>query len=300
MTRHAIHNTIGVRHTSGLRRALVLVIALGSLVMVRAPHVAVAESNGVGLTPAMGWSSWSFLRTHPTQRGVEAQARALVSTGLARLGYRYVNVDLGWNRCSGLNGPPAVDRFGRWVPNRAEFPKGIKAVADYVHRLHLLFGLYVTPGISREAVAEHRRIKGTDYHAEEIATSMSEYNFDCGGMVGIDYADLGAQAFIDSWAREFASWGVDYVKLDGVGSWDIQDLRAWSRALRRTGRAIHLELSNVLSIADSATWARYANGWRTGPDIECYCSTTGFPLTDWPNVALRFDEAAQWASYGRP
>ena len=28
-----------------------------------APPAASAEDNGVGLTPAMGWSSWSFLRT---------------------------------------------------------------------------------------------------------------------------------------------------------------------------------------------------------------------------------------------
>ena len=43
-------------------------------------------------------------------------------------------------------------------------------------------------------------------------------------MTGIDYSKPGAQAFINSWADEFASWGVDYVKLDGVGSSDIPDV----------------------------------------------------------------------------
>ncbi|MGH3172070.1 MAG: alpha-galactosidase, partial [Trebonia sp.] len=48
------------------------------------------------------------------------------------------------------------------------------------------------------------------------------------------------------------------------------------------------------------TWARYAGGWRTGRDIDCYCSTTSYPLTNWANVAARFDSVARWAPYGHP
>jgi alpha-galactosidase len=47
-------------------------------------------------------------------------------------------------------------------------------------------------------------------------------------MVGINDSAPGAQAFINSWADEFASWGVDYVKLDGVGSLDVPDVQAWT------------------------------------------------------------------------
>jgi alpha-galactosidase len=104
-------------------------------------------------------------------------------------------------------------------------------VANYVHSLGLKFGLYVTPGISKQAVAENTPIQGTSYTAGEIAEpSVPENNYNCGGMVGIDYSKPGAQAFIDSWADELASWGVDYVKLDGVGSFDIPDVQAWSNA----------------------------------------------------------------------
>ena len=74
-------------------------------------------------------------------------------------------------------------------------------------------------------------------------------------MYGINYAAPGAQDYIDSWADEFASWGVDYVKLDGVGTWDIPDIEAWSVTLRRTGRKILLDLSNTLAISDAARWA---------------------------------------------
>jgi hypothetical protein len=271
-----------------------------------------AEDNGVGQTPAMGWSSWSFLRHDPTAAKIEAQARAMKSSGLSSVGYQYVNVDDFWYVCPGSQGPD-VDQYGRWVIDTSKFPaqqtstgteSGIKAVAGYVHKLGLKFGLYVTPGISKQAVAENTKIEGTSYTADQIADpSVSENNYNCGGMVGIDYSKPGAQQFIDSWADEFASWGVDYVKLDGVGSFDIPDVQAWSNGLRQTGRPIHLELSNSLNIADAATWKQYSNGWRTGGDIEDYGgepSGSSYPLTDWANVSSRFGQVAAWQPYGGP
>ena len=291
----------------GLIAALPL-IPLGLVAAVAAAPAAQAEDNGVGLTPALGWSSWSFIRHDPTAAGIEAQARAMKSSGLARVGFQYVNVDDFWYQCPGSQGPN-VDQYGRWVTDHSKFPadgteNGIQVVADYVHHLGLKFGLYVTPGISAQAVAQNTPIEGTPYTADQIAEpSVSEHNYNCGGMVGIDYTKPGAQAFIDSWADEFASWGVDYLKLDGVGSFDIPDVQAWSQALRQTGRPIHLELSNSLAIADASTWAQYSNGWRTGGDIECYgCEPSGssYPLTDWANVESRFDQVAQWQPYGGP
>jgi hypothetical protein len=282
-------------------------VAVGALPGPASAPVANAEDNGVGLTPALGWSSWSFIRHDPTAAKIEAQALAMKRSGLASVGFQYVNVDDFWYECPGSQGPN-VDQYGRWVTNPAEFPpsgamNGIQVVANYVHRLGLKFGLYVTPGISQQAVAQNTPIEGTPYTANEIATTASENNYNCGGMTGIDYSKPGAQAFINSWADELASWGVDYVKLDGVGSFDIPDVEAWSNALRQTGRPIHLELSNSLNIADASTWAQYSNGWRTGGDIECYgCETGGssYPLTDWANVESRFDQVAQWQPDGGP
>ena len=268
---------------------------------------ALAEANGVGLTPAMGWSSWSFIRSDPTAAKIEAQARAMKSSGLTSVGYQYVNLDDFWYVCPGSQGPN-VDQYGRWVIDTSKFPSsgsvnGIQAVANYVHSLGLKFGVYVTPGISKQAVAQNTPIEGTSYTADQIAEpSVHENNYNCGGMVGIDYSKPGAQAFINSWASQFASWGADYVKLDGVGSFDIPDVQAWSNALRQTGRPIHLELSNSLNIADASVWKQYSNGWRTGGDVECYCGTNGssYPLTDWNNVSARFDQVAAWQPYGGP
>lgn len=262
-----------------------------------------AEDNGVGLTPLMGWSTWNVPGRDPTAANVEAAALALKTSGLLAAGYNYVNLDDFWYQCPGSQGPN-VDAYGRWVINSSEFPpsgstNGIQVVANYVHSLGEKFGIYVTPGISDQAVAENTPIEGTPYTAGEIADGVHENNYNCGGMQGIDYSKPGAQQFINSWADEFASWGVDYVKLDGVGSFDIPDVKAWSTALRQTGRPIHLELSNSLNINYASTWKQYSNGWRTGGDIQCYCGNP-YPLTTWSDVATRFNQVAAWAPYGGP
>ncbi|HEV2371693.1 MAG TPA: hypothetical protein VGS19_05930 [Streptosporangiaceae bacterium] len=303
------HTTYGVR-TGRRVLAVACAAAAAAAFLAVSPGGAAparAESNGVGLTPAMGWSTWSFIRRSPTAAKVEAQALALKNSGLAALGYDYVNLDDFWYVCPGSQGP-SVDANGRWVTDTSKFPNsgstnGIAVVASYVHSLGLKFGLYVTPGISDQAVAQNTPILGTNDTAAQIANGVSEHNYNCHGMQGIDYSKPGAQAFINSWADEFASWGVDYVKLDGVGASDIPDLQAWSAALVQTGRPIHLELSNSLAIADAATWAKYSNGWRTGGDIECYSCETGgssYPLTSWASVQSRFSQVASWQPYGGP
>jgi Alpha galactosidase A/Alpha galactosidase C-terminal beta sandwich domain/Carbohydrate binding module (family 35) len=300
------------RRCAGLLTALITattaLVGVGTATVAAAPPAA-AAANGVGSTPAMGWSSWSYIRHDPTAANIEAQARAMVSSGLASAGYLYVNVDDFWYNCPGSQGPN-VDSYGRWVTNSTSFPpsssgeNGIAVVADYVHSLGLKFGLYVTPGISDQAVSANTPIQGTSYTASQIANGSSEANYNCGGMQGINYSAAGAQAFINSWADEFASWGVDYLKLDGVGDSDIGDVQAWSTGLQQSGRPIHLELSNSLDIANASTWAQYSNGWRTGGDIECYCGSDSSgnpqPLTTWGSIQGRFAQIAQWQPYGGP
>src|SRR5215472_2187155 len=155
----------------GLVRALVAglpVVPLIAVITVTAAPAAHAENNGVGLTPAMGWSSWSFLRHGPTAANIEAEAAAMKSSGLASVGYGYVNLDDFWYQCPGSQGP-AVDQYGRWVIDSAKFPadaatgrNGIQAVAGYVHSLGLKFGLYVTPGISASRGRLGHRAAGDD------------------------------------------------------------------------------------------------------------------------------------------
>ncbi len=176
-----------------------------------------AENNGLSITPAMGWSSWSFIRRNPTAANIEAQADAMKSSGLADHGFLYVNLDDFYMKCDS-NGP-VVDANGRWTVDTGKFPDGMKAVADHVHADGLKFGLYVTPGIPANAVSKNTPILGTSYHAKDIAdTSKTEKNYNCKHMYFIDYSKPGSQEYVNSFADLFASWGVDYLKIDGVGS----------------------------------------------------------------------------------
>ena len=284
-----------------LATALLITGGMGLAAVAASPR-ALAENNGIAANaPLLGWTSWGYNQRTPTAAEDEADAAALVSTGLKADGYVYVNQDDFWYNCPGSQGPD-VDSYGRWTTNATAFPasgstNGIEVVANYVHSLGLKFGLYVTPGISDQAVADKTPIQGTSYTANEIADGDSEKNFNCGGMQGIDFSKPGAQAFINSWADEFASWGVDLLKLDGVGPSDTADIQAWSTALKQTGRPIAFDLSASLSIADGTTWSSLANSWRTTGDIGANPKGSNFPLTSWGNVSSRFNAAASWQPY---
>ncbi|WP_103356039.1 hypothetical protein [Amycolatopsis sp. CA-128772] len=76
---------------------------------------------------------------------------------------------------------------------------------------------------------------------------------------------------MNSWASQPASWGVDYLKMDGAGPSDVADVSHWSAGLTHTGRSIYLGLANKLSLAHAADWKRYANGRRIDGDVDCYC-----------------------------
>ena len=290
-------------------RTLPVVLGLLLLSGMAGISTARAENNGLERKPLLGWSSWSFLRKHPTAAKIEAEARALRSSGLHKLGYEYVNLDDFWYQCPGKQGPN-VDRHGLWIPDSSRFPahgrtNGIEALAAYVHSLGLRFGIYVTPGISKQAVRRDTPIAGTPYTAEEIAEpSIRENNYNCGGMVGIDFNKPGAQQYIDSWADRFARWGIDFVKLDGITNRNGPEIEAWSKAIRQSGRPMVLDVTEgSFTPAIAPILMRYANQWEFSPDIECYsCEKHGssYPLTDWQHLKKRFDAVAQWQPYARP
>jgi hypothetical protein len=282
----------------------VLTLAVSSAVVgVLLTSNASASNNGQSITPAMGWSSWSFVRRNPTEATIKAQAAALKNSGLSAHGFVYVNVDDFYQKCDS-NGF-TVDGFGRWVVDSAKFPSGMKALGDYIHGLGLKFGVYVTPGIPQNAVTKNTPIQGTSFHAKDIAdTTKTEKNYNCKHMYFIDYSKSGAQEYVNSFANMFASWGADYLKIDGVGAADIPDVQAWDKALRQAGRPINFALSNNLPIANATTWKQLANSWRTQGDVECYCSGqpngVGFPLTNWSHVSARFNSTASWQQYAGP
>jgi hypothetical protein len=284
---------------------VVVLLAGGAVGLVNAA----AEDNGIGRTPVLGWSSWSFLRAQPTAAKMEAQALALQQSGLQKIGYGYVNLDDFWYQCPGSQGPN-VDQYGRWVTDPSRFPpqgdtNGIKVVADYLHSLGMKFGIYVTPGISQQAVSKNTSVKGTPYTAAQIAeTSIKESNYNCHGMVGINYNKPGAQEYINSWVDMLAGWGVDYIKIDGMQNSNVADIKAWSKAIRQSGRPMILDVTQgSYTQVIAPVLMKYANQWEFAPDVECYrCEKHGssYPLTNWADVAKRFDYVAEWQPYAGP
>lgn len=295
---------------SKLKRTSTAVLAFGLLIgALGNVQYANAEEHGVDQKPVLGWSSWSFIREHPTAAKMKAQALALHTSGLQEMGYKYINLDDFWYQCPGSQGPN-VGPYGHWVTDPSKFPpdgdtNGIQVVADYVHSLGLKFGIYLTPGISMQAVSKNTPIQGTPYTAAQIAEpSVSESNYNCHGMVGIDYEKPGAQEFIDSWVNMLASWGVDYIKLDGMKNTNVADIKAWSKAIQQSGRPMVLDITQgKYTQVIAPTLMKYANQWEFAPDIECYrCEKNGssYPLTSWEKVKGRFDYVADWQPYAGP
>jgi hypothetical protein len=260
------------------------------------PAAATQAAPGNLLAPPMGWSSWSSLREDFTASTIEAEATAMHDT-LEKYGYEYVNIDAGWS--------DHVDAYGRDASSTSKFPDGIPAVAQYVHKLGLKLGIYLVPGIPAQALAANSPIAGTPYHVDDILDGSAPGNTAGQGAGKIDFSKPGAQQYVQSQADLLASWGVDYIKMDFVGPGggnvaadNRADIAAWHEAIARTGRPMHLELSNSLSFADASFWAKYSNGWRIEGDIECYHSCAN--LTDWNQVVKRFTDVPQWVPYAGP
>lgn len=257
----------------------------------RVAYASPLENNGAATTPFMGWSTWNFIGSHPTEANIEAQAQVEASQ-LKSHGYNYILLDDFWY----LNPSTTVDQYGRWAVDTTKFPNGLAGLASYVHGLGLKVGFYLTPGIPVAAVNQNTPIEGTSYHAQDIAdTSRHETNYNYGGsvMYYIDYSKPGAQAYINSWANQLASWGADFLKIDGVGDGDTADIQAWSQALQQTGRSIVFDLSNSLDVNNGSLWKQYANSWRIDGDVECYCSTQ----VTWNSFSGRFNDAPAWTQY---
>lgn len=98
-------------------------------------------SSAVGQLPAMGFNTWNAFRCdNVSSASVLGAADALIESGLARAGYRYVNVDDCWSSLA-----LADDMEGSLVA-ADNFPEGMAYVGEELHRRDLLFGLYADRG----------------------------------------------------------------------------------------------------------------------------------------------------------
>eukprot|EP00038_Savillea_parva_P008429 m.176929 g.176929 ORF g.176929 m.176929 type:complete len:581 (+) comp14252_c0_seq1:36-1778(+) len=95
-----------------------------------------AVPNGLGRTPPLAWSSWNYFAFEINETIALEIGDALIATGLADLGYKYVNIDAG--SFNGTRDPTT----GKILPVESKYPHGMKWLADQLHQKGLLFGVY--------------------------------------------------------------------------------------------------------------------------------------------------------------
>ena len=100
---------------------------------------AAALDNGLGRTPPLGWSGFNFFAFELNETIMLETADAMISTGLAKLGFEYVNLDAGWLTSARDPNTSAV------IPVEYKWPSGIRSMADKIHAKGLKFGVCELP-----------------------------------------------------------------------------------------------------------------------------------------------------------
>lgn len=227
-----------------------------------------------------------------------------LARNLKRYGWQYSVVDEGWY-VQNPEAKPGSFHFtmgndGRYQPAVNRFPSaangaGFKPLADYVHSLGLKFGVHIIRGIPREAVQRNAPIAGSRYHAAEAADKSDTCPWNADNY-GVRNTPAG-QAYYDSIANLYASWGVDFVKIDCIAAnpYKGDEIRMFSTALRKTGRPIVLSLSPGPAPLEKANELRkYAQMWRISGDVWDHWAQ--WPNQDWSQGLLgQFKRVADWA-----
>ncbi|MDC2955096.1 NPCBM/NEW2 domain-containing protein [Streptomyces gilvifuscus] len=197
-----------------------------------ADTAAPALADGLALTPPMGFNNWNS--THCRAEFNESMVKGIADLFVEK-GLKaagYQYVNL--DDCWAL---PNRDADGRLVPDPARFPNGIKAVADYVHSKGLKLGVYTSAGTK----------------------TCDSAGFP--GALGHEYSD----------ARQFADWGVDYLKYDNCNNQGVDAKSRYTTmrdALKATGRPI---VYSICEWGENKPWewaADVGHLWRTTGDIS--------------------------------
>ena len=96
-------------------------------------------SNGVALTPPMGWSSWNTFKNRIDEDLIYETAVIMKEKGLADAGYVYVNLDDNWHSSS-------RDDSGALQGDLSTFAHGIPALVEKINALGLKVGIYSSNG----------------------------------------------------------------------------------------------------------------------------------------------------------
>lgn len=223
-------------------------------------------ATDLAATPPMGWNSWNMFGSAIDERALRETADALVRSGLADCGYRYLVIDDCWSEKDGR------DADGMLVPDAARFPSGIAALADYAHALGLKLGIY--------SDAADRTCAGYP------------------GSYGYEQQDAAQWA---AWGVDFLKY--DYCHAPGDQQSAIERYGRMGAALQATGRPILFSICEWGGRAPQL-WGRAAGGhmWRVSGDVfdtwhNAYDPKHNFTGT---GVSTLFDVAAELQPYAGP
>ena len=184
--------------------------------------------------PTMGWSSWNTFALNINEDVILGQAEAMVKTGLAKAGYKYINIDDGY-----------------FLPHNKEtkelgvreelFPHGMRYVADEIHKLGLKAGIYSDAGANA-----------------------------CGGSRDIGYYGYEKEDNI----LFFDTWDYDFVKVDYCGGrqLNLDEEEQYTKIIKAIRDNVKKKdvVFNICRWAYPGTWVSdWADSWRTTGDIYC-------------------------------
>lgn len=279
---------------------LPILICAASLGTFHSPHPAFWDWSP---KPALGWNSYDAFGDTVTEAQVLDNAR-YIKDHLKRAGYNLAVVDFRWYdpNSTGIDADMnskrvgaklAMDAYGRLQPAENRFPSsghgiGFKALAENIHRMGLRFGIHLMRGIPRNAVASNLPIKGSMFTASDAGDPTDKCGW-CPDMFGVR-SNAAGQAWYDSIFKQYAEWGIDFVKVDDLSQpFHTSEIEMIRKAIDGCGRRIILSTSpGPTPLSQSESVSRYANQWRISGDF----------WDNWGSLKNHFDLFAAWAKTG--
>ncbi|MEJ2507035.1 MAG: NPCBM/NEW2 domain-containing protein, partial [Ignavibacteriaceae bacterium] len=253
-------------------------------------------------TPPMGWNSWDCYGPTVTEQEVKTNAD-FMAEHLKKYGWEYIVVDIRWYvenpKTHGYNEKDPIiniDNYGRLMPAVNRFPssadgKGFKLLADYIHNKGLKFGIHIMRGIPKLAVEKNTPVLGSNTSANEIYNTKELCTW-LHDMYSVDANKPGAQEYYNSLFKLYASWGIDFIKIDDLSRpYHKDEIELIRKAINNCGRPIVLSTSpgeTPIEFADHIS--SHANMWRIIDDF----------WDNWSQLSSHYSLFEKWIPYMSP
>ncbi|MBE6712131.1 MAG: hypothetical protein E7580_01280 [Ruminococcaceae bacterium] len=208
--------------------------------------------GNVLVTPLLGYTTWNAFGAEVTQKDVEDTARKLEELGITEYGYRYMNLDSGWQHAYG-------GEFDAVMPND-KFPD-MKKMTDTIHALGMKAGIYSTPMLTAWGCPkEFESIPGCT-----VGDPDPRFTSENGG-IGTVRKERGN-------ALQWNAWGFDYLKYDWKPT-DPYNAELMRQELVKLDRDFGFCVTIRAIKEYHDYWSAFVSSYRSCPDTH----------REWPNL----------------